>query len=101
MFMKKSLLLLTLLLYFHTAWGYDVEVDGIYYNLVKKNALVTYGDTKYEGNVIIPPSIKVKEESYPVIVIRKYAFSGCTGLKSVTIPNSVTSIEEYAFDNCI
>jgi len=28
------------------------------------------------------------------------AFSGCSGLASVTIPNSVTSIGSYAFQNC-
>ncbi len=28
------------------------------------------------------------------------AFSGCSGLTSVTIPNSVTSIGDYAFSNC-
>ena len=32
--------------------------------------------------------------------IGNYAFSGCTGLTSVTIPNSVTSIGNYAFYNC-
>ena len=28
------------------------------------------------------------------------AFSGCSGLTSVTIPSSVTSIDWYAFENC-
>ena len=33
--------------------------------------------------------------------IGDYAFKGCSGLTSITIPNSVSSIGDYAFTNCI
>ena len=35
-----------------------------------------------------------------IITIRPLVFAGCRGLTSVTIPNSVTSIEQGAFSNC-
>ena len=35
-----------------------------------------------------------------ITTIKDFAFSGCTGLTDVTIPNSVTSIGSYAFQGC-
>ena len=80
-----------------------VEVDGIYYNLIssKGNVVeVTKGDKKYEGDITIPSSINVNEEEYTVTSIGNDAFYRCSGLTSVTIPNSVKSIGELAFYNC-
>ena len=84
-----------------SALAYDVEVDGIYYQILKgKTAEVTSGEEKYSGEVVIPSSITFKGQKTTVTSIGKKAFYNCKGLTSVTIPNSVTSIRDYAFQNC-
>ena len=86
-----------------SASAYDVEVDGIYYNLISKGnaAEVTKGDKEYSGDITIPSSINVNEVEYSVTIIGELAFRSCSGLISVTIPNSVTSIGDKAFMYCI
>ena len=85
-----------------SALAYDVKIDGIYYNIISegKTAEVTSGIVKYSGEVVIPSSITSKGKEYPVTSIGRWAFQYCSGLTSVTIPNSVTSIGNEAFYEC-
>ena len=85
-----------------SASAYDVKVDGIYYNIVTKakTAEVTKGNNEYSGDVTIPETITVDNVVYNVTSIGRDAFDRCSGLTSVTIPNSVTRIGIQAFWAC-
>ena len=98
----KSVLAVLGVLLSLNAFAYDIEIDGIYYNVVKKTkqAEVTSGDSEYTGEVTIPASFEYDGVTYSVTIIGNQAFSYCSGLTSITIPNSVTSIGNYAFDGC-
>ena len=77
-----------------------VEVDAIYYDISGTTATVTSGEKKYSGKIVIPKSITFENSVYSVKSIGYAAFEECYSLTSVTIPNSVTSIEDEAFRYC-
>ena len=77
------------------------EVDGIYYDLNNEGAVVVPGDASYSGDVVIPASINFLGDDFPVVSIGDEAFYQCSNLTSITIPESVTSIGDWAFSGCI
>jgi hypothetical protein len=49
------------------------------------------------GDLIIPESVVHNGINYSVTSIGYYAFGGCGELTTITIPNSVTNFDDYAF----
>ncbi len=66
------------------------------YSVSDGKATVTGYDGELKGDLIIPETLG----GYPVTEIGDEAFFGRTGLTSISIPNSVTSIGERAFWDC-
>ncbi len=65
-------------------------IDGVLFDKAK-TTILKFPIGSSSKSYVIPNTVKTISNS---------AFSGCTGLTSVTIPNSVTDIESYAFSGC-
>ena len=82
-------------------------VNGIYYNFnnTDMTATVTYGysisGTYTYKNVEIPSTVTYNEITYNVTTIGEDAFRNCKDVESITIPASISKIENYAFTYCI
>ena len=78
-----------------SASAIEFTVDGVRYSVNSDNTTVTVAGypsgSKPTGDLNIPESVTYGDISYPVTSIGDEAFFYCTGLTSVTIPNSVTS----------
>ncbi len=106
---KHWLATMAVLLCSTSASSHDFEVNGIYYEIIPSTntVAVTFKgeydysyDDEYSGDIVIPSAVTYNGNLYDVTSIWTYAFSYCSAVTSVVIPESVTSIQHYAFDNC-
>lgn len=130
-FLKSLFVALMAMFCYMNVHAHDFEVDGIFYNIIGNDEVsVTYkGESgsvyehEYSGDVVIPETVTYEGKTYKVTTLGRYAFylnylmtsisipnsvtrieenalEYCRGLKSLTIPNSVTHIKDYAFVFC-
>ncbi len=82
----------------------NLTVKVISYDNVTDDLIIEIENSNFisidEKNLVVPEYVEFNNEKYLVTEIGNNAFSGCTNLTSVTIPNSVTSIGDKAFSGC-
>ena len=88
------------------SWAYTETVDGIVWNYTVSGGKAQVGIGGYNGTRAVSTSttgaiaIPSTLGGHPVTSVKDYAFDGCSGLTSVTIPDGVTSIGSYCFTSC-
>ena len=95
----RALFLSLMVLFTLPILAMEIQIDGVNYKLdpeTKQATVIEKSSGKYSGEVVIPESVTFKGTSHSVTSIGYGAFWDCSGLTSVTIPNSVTWIGERA-----
>lgn len=88
------------------AFAYKFVAKGFYFNVVSEKDLkaeLTYMDAHkngYTGDIVIPSTVEWNGKTYTVEVIGEEAFHGCSGITSITIPETVKEIADDAFYLC-
>ena len=104
----KSLLLLVVIAILATSNSYAQAsfetIDGLRYLLdsdAKTATLTANVGEKYSGDIVVPEMVMASDGvEYPVTAFVDNAFKECRGLKSITIPSSVTSLGGSCFYYC-
>ena len=98
----KSILLAAALIMPGKSLAYDFMVDGIAYNILSEStcevtSYIVTNQNRYGGDITIPEQVTYDGVTRTVTQIGDDAFNECIRLTSVDIPNSVTTIGDYAF----
>lgn len=109
--MRKLFFILAFMTFATSIWAYDFTSNGIYYTITSATAPYTVEVTHnansdgsaayngYSGTVTLPASVTNNGLAYAVSAIGINAFCLCTGLTTVNLPTSVTTIKQCAFQN--
>ena len=99
----KSFIIMVVMLVMTASSVFAEVIDGFRYKLDTKTKTATLlpRSNGYSGDIVIPEKIKGNDgELYTVVALGDCSFSGCTGLTSITIPSSVTTLEGNSFSGC-
>lgn len=79
-----------------------VLIDGLKYilDIKQKTAKVIANHQEYSGYIVIPSNVTYNNVIYKVNMLGTNCFFACHGLKSITLPSSITSLGDHCFALC-
>ena len=107
-YIKQNLAAVLAVLFALPALAQDFQYEGIWYTVIdpdaktcktKEGEFASAGNT-FEGDLIIPSKVNDGSEEYSVVSIGYRSFYYCKGITSVTLPETLTTIENSAFIGC-
>ena len=98
--MKRFTFIFALLLATTTMMAEEFTMGKLRFKTLSDTEVELVGADKGITNIYLNSPITYQGKSYSVTSIGDEAFYGCSGLTSITIPNSVTSIGGVAFFGC-
>jgi len=101
--MKQTILSILIMLLPMMSSAVTIEIDGINYNLITNGNIAevkSKSSGHYSGDVVIPSVVTYNKVDYEVTSIAQSAFSYCSSLTSISLPNSLTTIGTSAFIDC-
>lgn len=106
--LNKPFILSALLATTLSASAFDLELDGIHYNIIsttEKTVMTTPGNdlgpiNNVVGELVLPETVVIRGETYKVTEIGRRSFINNSALTSVTFPASITKVGYDAFREC-
>lgn len=106
-FSSKLLALTLALMASVSTFAYDFQSGYLFYNILPDGTVAVTSETYGMPYDYLPTSLVIPSEvtgyngeTYIVTEIANYAFSGCSMLDTLVIPNTVKKIGMYAFTGC-
>ena len=99
----KGFVMLVVMMLMTASTAMAEVIDGLRYVLDSetKTATLLPKVGGYSGDIVVPEKVKGSDGAvYSVVAFVDKSFSDCSGLTSISIPSSVTSLGDNCFEGC-
>ena len=78
------------------------EYNGLWFKATSETTakVVACKNGHYQGDIVIPDTVKYDDLTMAVTKIAEYAFSGDSLVTSIFIPKTVTNVGYFSFEDC-